>query len=243
MDLPPGPRAPAVWQTVAWMVRPGAFLRRVHERFGDPATIRTFWTEEPMVLFSHPDAVREVFALDPAIAPAGESWKFLRPFAGSHSILLLDGEEHLRERRLMATPFHGERMRAFRPAVAELAERELSGWRGRVVTLERMRKLTLEIILRVLFGTRDEQETAQLRESIDGTLEGVRSIPRLMAMAIVRRDVGPRSPWGRFRVAVERFDAMLFELLARRRADPSGGDSMLSMLLEQRDEDGNPPSD
>ena len=113
MELPPGPRAPAAWQTVGWTVRPAAFLRRVHERFGDPVTIRTYWTDEPMVLFSHPDAVREVFRLDPAVAPAGQSWEFLRPFAGPHSILVLDGEEHLRERRLIQTPFHGERMRAF----------------------------------------------------------------------------------------------------------------------------------
>src|ERR1700704_5187859 len=108
MDLPPGPRAPAAWQTVAWMTRPAAFLRRTHERFGAPATIRTYWTDEPMVLFSHPDAVREVFRLDPAIAPAGESWGVLRPFAGAHSILLLDGEPHLRERRLMQTPVSRE---------------------------------------------------------------------------------------------------------------------------------------
>ena len=54
MELPPGPRAPAVWQTIAWMTRPGAFLRRVHAQFGEPATIRTYWTEEPMVrLYGH----------------------------------------------------------------------------------------------------------------------------------------------------------------------------------------------
>src|ERR1700757_3244887 len=122
------------------MTRAGAFLRQVHRRFGDPATIRTYWTPEPMVLFSHPDSVREVFALDPAIAPAGESWEFLRPFAGPHSILLLDGEEHLRERRLLQGPFPGERMRAFAPIVAELATRELGSWSGRVTTLERMRE-------------------------------------------------------------------------------------------------------
>ena len=133
MQLPPGPSAPAAWQTIAWMTRPAAFLRRVHERFGDPVTVRTYWTEEPMVLFSHPDAVREVFRLDPAIAPAGESWEFLRPFAGPHSILLLDGEEHLRERRLLQRPFHGERMRGFTPIVADLARQELATWSGRVI--------------------------------------------------------------------------------------------------------------
>lgn len=242
MDLPPGPRAPAAWQTVAWMARPGAFLQGVHERFGDPVTIRTYWSEEPLVLFSHPDAVSEVFRLDPAIAPAGQSWEFLRPFAGPDSILLLDGEAHLRERRLMQAPFHGERMRAFAPMIAELARHELGTWHGRITTLERTRRLTLEIILRVIFGARDEQEVAVLRQAIETTLDDVRSLPRLLAMALVRRDLGPRSPWGRFRLAVERFDALLLATVARRRAQPVG-DAVLDLLLEQRDDDGNPPTD
>ncbi len=223
-------------------MRPAAFLRRVHERFGDPVTIRTYWTDEPMVLFSHPDAVRELFRLDPAVAPAGQSWEFLRPFAGPNSILVLDGDEHIRERRLIQTPFHGERMRALGPAVAELAREELCGWNGRVVTLDRMKHLTLETILRVVFGVRGEREAAELRDAVHGTLDTVRSMPRMLAMSLVQRDLGPRSPWGRFRVAVERFDALLLDVVARRRADP-GGDSMLALLLEQRDEDGAPPSD
>src|SRR5581483_5424245 len=165
----------------------------------------------------------------------------LRPFAGSHSILLLDGEQHLRERRLMQGPFHGERMRAFAPMIAELARTEFAGWSGRVVALERMRELTLEIILRVVFGARDDGEVAALRRVIDDALDTVRSLPRVLAMAVVRKDLGPRSPWGRFRVAVERFDTTLFELLARRRARPDDDDgSMLGLLLAQRDEQGNP---
>ena len=223
-------------------MRPAAFLRRAHARFGDPVTVRTFWTDEPMVLFSSPDAVRDVFRLDPRIAPAGQSWEFLRPFAGPHSILVLDGDEHLRERRLIQTPFHGERMRALQPVVAELARAELEGWQGRVVTLERMKRLTLDTILRVVFGLRGEREAAELREAVHGTLDTVRSMPRMLAMSLVQRDLGPRSPWGRFRLAVERFDSLLLEMLARRRADP-GDDSMLAVLLEQRDEHGNPPSD
>jgi cytochrome P450 len=242
MELPPGPRAPAAWQTVAWTVRPAAFLRRVHARFGDPATIRTLWTDEPTVLFSSPDAIRDVFHLDPAVAPAGQSWEFLRPFAGQHSILVLDGEAHLRERRLIQTPFHGERMRSFRPTVAELARRELGSWSGRVRTLDRMKHLALETILRVVFGARGEREAAALRDAVHDTLDSVRSMPRMLAMSLVQRDLGPRSPWGRFRLAVERFDALLVDVVARRRAAP-GGDSMLALLLEQRDEDGNPPTD
>ena len=105
-----------------------------------------------------------------------------------------------------------------------------------------MRHLTLEIMLRVVFGARGEAEVAQLRDAVESTLEGVRSLPQVLAMVLVPRDLGPRSPWGRFRVAVERFDALLFELLARRRAEPVA-DSLLSVLLEQRDEDGNAPTD
>jgi cytochrome P450 family 135 len=240
--LPPGPRAPAVWQTLAWMSRPGAFLRGVHERFGDPVTIRTYWTQEPMVLFSDPDAVRQLFALPAAVAPAGRSWEFLRPFAGPHSILLLDGDEHLRERRLLLKPFHGEQMRALAPLVGELACAELATWHGRVNTLERMRELTLEIMLRVVLGARDERELAELRAAVRDTLAGVRSLPRVMAMVLMMRDLGPRSPWGRFRVAVERFDALLVDLLRRRRQDPGEG-SVLALLLAQEDEDGAPPSD
>jgi cytochrome P450 len=231
-----------MWQTLAWMARPGAFLQRAHARFGDPFTIRTFWTEEPMVLFSDPAAVREVFALDPAIAPAGRSWEFLRPFAGPHSVLLLDGPEHLRERRVLARPFHGERMRAFAPLIADLADRELGSWRGRVVTLDRMREFTLDVILRVVFGGRDEAEVGALRETIEDTLAVVRSLPQLVGMVLIRRDLGRHSPWGRFRVAVERFDATLYELLARRRGEQRE-DSVLALLLAQRDEHGNPPSD
>jgi cytochrome P450 family 135 len=195
-----------------------------------------------MVLFSDPDAVREVFQLDPAIAPAGQSWEFLRPFAGPHSILVLDGEEHLRERRLIQTPFHGQRMRSFGPTVAELARAELGTWNGRVVTLERMKHLTLEMILRVVFGAQGEREAAPLRDAVHGALDTVRSMPRMLAMSLVQRDLGPRSPWGQFRIAVERFDELLLDIVARRREQP-GDDSMLAVLLEQRDEDGKPPTD
>jgi cytochrome P450 family 135 len=93
-----------------------------------------------------------------------------------------------------------------------------------------------------VFGARDDREVAELRAAVHGTLDTVRSMPRMLAMSLVQRDLGPWSPWGRFRLAVERFDALLLDVVARRRAEP-GGESMLALLLEQRDEEGNPPSD
>ena len=242
--LPPGPSAPALWQTLAWMSRPGAFLQGVHRRFGDPATIRTYWTEEPMVLFSGPDAVRELFALPAAVAPAGQSWEFLRPFAGPHSILLIDGDEHLRERRLLQKPFHGEQMRALAPMIGELARAELAGWHGRVNTLERMRALTLEIMLRVVFGARDERGVRRAACGRRG-----RAVGRPLAAAGAGDGAGDEGPGAAQPVGPVPDRRGALRRAALRAAGPpaqpsrADGDSVLSLLLEQRDEDGNPPTD
>jgi cytochrome P450 len=228
------------------MTCPAAFLSGVHRRFGDPATIRTYWTAEPMVLFSHPATIRELFALPAEIAPAGRSWRFLEPFAGRHSILLLDGEPHLRERRLLQRPFHGDHVARLAPVVADLARRELDTWNGRVVTLERMRALTLRVITRTIFGAGTGTPGPEpIIEAVERTLGRVRSLPRMLAMALVQREFGRWSPWARFRRDVERFDSLLYELIVRLRAAAGQGeaDSVLALLLAQRDEAGNPPED
>jgi cytochrome P450 len=136
--------------------------------------------------------------------------------------------------------FHGERIAAYRAMTHEVALEHLARWpRGRpVAALGLMQELTLDVILRAVFGTSDEKLAADIRD----TLRVGRSLPRAAAMALAQRDLGPRSPWGAFRLAVERFDDLLFGVIERRRTDP-GEDSVLSLLLEARDEDGNPPTD
>ena len=151
------------------------------------------------------------------VAPAGRSWEFLRPFAGPYSILLLDGEEHLRERRLLQKPFHGERMRAFAPLIADLARRELATLaRARRSRWTRMRELTLQVILRAssappttmpvsacaMRSRRRSRLCARCRRS-----SGWCSCGETSALTALGAGSG---------VAVERFDALLFELLARR---------------------------
>src|SRR5688572_30570909 len=99
VQLPPGPREPRAVQTVEWIARPGAFLRRCAARYGDPFTLRTHWADQPVVLVSHPDDVKRVFTGDPEVLRGGGSGSILEPFAGPNSILLLDGERHLEQRR------------------------------------------------------------------------------------------------------------------------------------------------
>ena len=191
-------------------MRPTALLRRAAARHGEPFTLRTLWSDAPMVLVSHPEDVRRVFTAGPGELRGGGS-AVLEPFAGPSSLLVLDGEEHLRARRRQLPAFHGDRMRAYRPLVAELAAAEIERWpRGREVrTHERMQALTLEVMLRVVIGDR----SPSLRAAIEDALALVRSSPRLVAMSVLRRD-------GRFRRAVERVDRELWPLIARARVAP-----------------------
>ena len=219
--LPAGPRAPVWWLTVEWIVRPTALLRRCAARHGEPFTLRTLWADAPMVLVSDPEDVRRVFTAGPEQLRGGGS-AVLEPFAGPSSLLVLDGEDHLAARRRQLPAFHGDRMRALRPLVAEQAAAELDRWpRGRELrTHERMQALTLEVMLRVVFG----DERPSLRAAIEGALALVRSAPRLVAMSVLGRD-------GRFRRAVERVDEEVYALIGARRRGAAGGPALVDELL------------
>src|SRR3712207_9572062 len=125
--LPPGPPWPTNVQTLAWITRPKPFLRRAHARYGDVFTVRLL-SGERFVMFAHPDAVKEVLTGDPEVFRAGEGNRILLPLLGRHSVLLLDGPAHLRERRLLLPPFHGERMQRYREIMVEATEHEISRW-------------------------------------------------------------------------------------------------------------------
>ena len=227
--LPPGPREPAALQTLEWVVRPTAFLRRCAAAYGEAFTIRLAFDDAPLVLVWHPDAVRAVYAADPSVAQRGASPGPLRPVAGPRSILFADGEEHLRIRRLMLASFHGERIAAYRAMTHELAVEHVARWpRGRpVAALGLMQELTLDVILRAVFGTSDERLAADIR----ATLGVARSLPRAAAMSLAQRDLGPRSPWGAFLRRMAVVDEQLMALIARRRAAGAGGDDVLGQLL------------
>src|SRR4051794_20993099 len=230
MTLPPGPREPAALQTVEWILRPTALLRRAQARYGEPFTVRTAWSDAPLVLTSDPEEIRRVYAAPPDVLRAGESAAFLEPYAGPSSILILHGERHLQLRRQMLPPFHGEALKGWTATIAELAHAELDSWpHGAVVHAHRrMQSLTLEVIMRVLFGSRD----AELRAALRGALDMTQSTANLIAMSLVRRDVGP---YGRFLRAVRLLDELVYAYVD---APPPG--SMLALLdgtrAERRDQ-------
>ncbi len=182
--LPPGPREPAALQTVEWIVRPTALLRRAQERYGEPFTLRTAWMDAPLVLTSDPQEIKRIYAAPPDVLQAGDSSAILEPFVGRNSVLILHGDEHLRQRRLMLPPFHGEQLKRWAATVAEITHRELDTWPANttVKTLPRMQRITLEVIQRVIFGSRD----TELRDALRHALDITGSMPDLIAMSLVR---------------------------------------------------------
>jgi cytochrome P450 family 135 len=231
--LPPGPPEPPLVQTYEWIARPTALLRRAAARYGEPFTLRTLIADAPMVVVSDPATVKQIYAAPADVLRGGAASRVLEPFVGTSSVLLLDGEPHLRSRRVMLPPLHGERMLAHRDTVVALARAELARWPAAapVATLPRMQGLTLDVIMRVVFGSRDERLRAAVRSALDLTM----SLPRLMAMAL-----SPRGslPWRRFERAVAGLDAVLLEAVRARRpgaGPPAVVDDLLAAGPSERE--------
>jgi cytochrome P450 len=237
-DLPPGPRGPSLVQTLQ-LVREGpAFFEACAARYGDPFTLRVLGFGR-MVVVSEPSAIAEIFSERIGDVRGGEASGSLLPVAGPASLALLDGQPHHRLRRLLTPPFHGERMRHYATAIADLARNELAPWRaGGVVSLyDKMAHLTLEVMLRAVFGVQGERARA-FHDAL-GVLTRVWT-PLLGLVAPLRADLGPWSPGGRLARALRGVDALIYEEIDRRRQDPSPRDDILSLLLATTDEDGKP---
>src|SRR5213080_1248786 len=172
MALPPGPRIPAAVNIVRFARRPLEMLRAWHARYGDVFTVRLtgFGTG---VYVADPDAIRELFTGDQSDLRAGEANSFMEPVLGAHSVLVLDGPEHLRQRRLLLPPFQGSRVAAFRDVIREAAEREVARWRPgeRIVVRDRMRALTFDVICRAVFGVTDPERVERLRAALVAVID------------------------------------------------------------------------
>jgi cytochrome P450 len=236
MALPPGPRAPGLVNLVRFGRSPLEMLRRWHVRYGDLITVRMtgFGTG---VYVADPDAIRELFTGDQSDLRAGEANSFMEPVLGSHSVLVLDGREPLRQRKLLLPPFQGSRVAAFREVIREVAEREVAGWQPgtQLVLRERMRSLTFEVICRAVFGVTEHARVERLREKLVAVID---SSPIFMLASAARADLGPLSLGGRFTRRLRAADALLYEEIQRRRKEPDLEErsDVLSLLLRARDD-------
>jgi cytochrome P450 len=244
--LPPGSRLPATAQVGLYAWDPLGFLIRFQRRYGDVFTV-SFPFYKRLVYVADPALVKELFTTPPEQAHAGEAnATVLEPALGPNSVLTLDEAPHMRQRKLLLPPFHGERIQRYGELIREATLSEMESWPvGEPFALRpHTQRITLAVIMRAVFGVHDEQRLTRfghLIETFAGRLSLVTAFPPL------RRSFGRWSPWARFVAAREALDAFIYEEISLRRAEiagqAEGADDVLSLLLAARHEDGSPMSD
>jgi cytochrome P450 len=244
-QLPPGPTAPPAVQTVNWLFRPIEFMDACRHRHGDSFSVKFVGFQTPMVMVSDPEAVAALYKGRENGLPPGRTVA-LRPVMGPRSVLLLEGKEHISRRKLMVPAFHGERMRAYRPLVEEIVGREIDSW---PLTTDfaihpRMQAVTLEVILRAVFGVSDEHRLARLRTLLTRLLR-TSSSPALQVRVLVARRFGRAGPLEGLQRLNGQVNEILAAEIAERRADPDleARADILSQLVASRFEDGSAMDD
>ena len=243
MPLPPGPRLPKLLQTLAFIVAAPQYFNWARKRYGDVVTMKTVFDGGFVMVFD-PELVKEVFRGSHEQLRAGEANSLLGPVLGTKSVLLLDGAEHLRQRKLMLPSFHGQRLKAYEQTMVEAADREIDSWPvGEPFTvMPSMQSLTLDVIMSAIFGVYDEERRAELKRRVRATIDPVQQPAGVVLLVLSGGRFGSRGAMERFDQRRREMDQMIYEEIARRREAPDleQREDVFSMLLCARDEDGEP---
>jgi cytochrome P450 len=227
-------------QSVWWLSRPIAFLDHYRMRYGPSFSVRFLGFQRPMVIVSDPEAIRALYTERAHGLPPGRSVALL-PIMGASSVLLLEGEEHLRRRRLMLPAFHGERMRSYESVIRGVTEAEIDRWReGEPFELHpRMQALTLEVILHAVFGVTDSERAEQLRGLLRHLLRDSASTA-LQLRVLLSNHYSRGEPLAKIKALVGEIDELLFAEIGERRQDGalSSREDILSLLMLARFNDG-----
>ena len=245
VSLPPGPRLPRLLQAARVTLGPYSWMQKRRERYGDVFTSR-FPFFGRVVYVADPALVKQVFTGDPTVFHAGEAnATVLGDALGAHSLLTLDEERHMSQRKLLLPPFHGQAVRRYAEVMAVATADEVERWPvGRAFALRpRMQAITLEVILRAVFGVRDGERMDLFRARIPRL--GELSSP-LDWLPFMQRDLGGLTPAARFRRALAEVDELIYAEIADRRAlgdAAADRDDVLTLLLAARHENGSPMTD
>ena len=219
------------------------YMRKLHQRYGDVFSVR-FPSFDRLVYVAEPALAKQIFAGDARRFHAGEAnASVLEPAVGTGSVLTLDEDEHMRQRKLLLPPFHGDNIRRYGEVIREITELELETWPvGKAFALRpHTQRITLDVILRAVFGVRDPERFALAQRLVNEF--ALRSHP-IVLFPFMRRRLGRFSPMSRFERARDALDMFIYEEIAqRRREDTSDRDDVLSLLLGATHDDGSPMSD
>ncbi|NRQ30302.1 cytochrome P450 [Nonomuraea sp. NN258] len=233
--VPPGSKLPPLVQTARFMADPVGAFERAHRRYGPIFTIR-YTGFPPEVYVTTAELAEQVYKTDQGGGSAGAARRdFLEPMVGAHSVLTLDGEPWWQHRKLLNPPLRAKQVAGYADDIAAIAAEKIATWPlGRPFALrERMQEITLEIIVRLIFGIRDAGRLARLRALLPRLIEvgGGMSVAMLPAGLRGPASRVPFLPYARFLRLRAAVDAILFDEIARRRANP-GGTDVLGRLLE-----------
>jgi cytochrome P450 len=245
VPLPPEPKGSPLSQTLRWAFRPIPFMDECRRKFGDSFSVKFIGFERPMVLISDPAAIKALYMERENGLPPGRDI-ILKPILGARSVLLLEGADHLARRKLMLPPFHGERMRSYESAVEEIVSAEIDSWPldAEFPIHSRMQAVTLEVILRAVFGVAEGPRLERLRKELATVLEATAS-PRAQVIGLATRRFRGGNALARMDRELKAVDELLYAEIAEHRSKPDleERDDILSMLMSARFEDGEPMSD
>lgn len=234
-NLPPGPRS-KILTTNRVLAKPFEWFPKWRERYGDPYRLPVM--NGTVTMTGDRGLIKEIFATSP---DNYDPWapQTVTPFAGPGSLLVVNGDRHKRDRKLMNPPFHGDRMRSLSAGMAEAARRHVAraAEAGETTILELGQETSLEIIIRAVFGVSGDDRIGRFTGVIKGFMESAH--PALLFFKPLHNRLFP--PWNRYRRAYAAFDELLQEQIDRARAEP--GEDILSMMLAARYEDGTPMAD
>jgi cytochrome P450 len=241
--LPPGPRMGPVAQTLAWALAPTALMDHCFRRRGEAFTLTFSPSGRQLVMISDPVAVKTLLTAPPEVAPSAAGDTPIASVLGPRSVITLTGPEHMRQRKLLLPPFHGERMRAYEDTIAQASERDVASWPlGKPMRLStHTRNITLEVILRAVFGVEAER-MGGLKGAIGELAEPARTLA-MLRFALSKPSTA--RPPGELGKALKKLDGLIYAEISRRREQPDLGEreDILSLLLQARDEDGEAMTD
>ena len=242
--LPPGPGYGAALTTMRWFTRPVALMRHCRDRYGDVFTMRIA-NEPPWVMVASPETIKQVFTGDPRVLHGGEGNVVLKPMVGPHSVLLLDEEPHMRQRRLMLPAFHGARLRTYADTITEVAETEVAAWpRGEPFAVwPRMQSITLEVIMRTVFGVGRAADAERLHRALQVASDWSTDPLTVLGLFTFGPEHGVTRAVSRSKLRP--FDDLVYSEIRRRREadDLAEREDVMSLLLRARDDEGRPMSD
>ena len=242
-----GPKSSSFVQLLNWIFRPLDFLEECDRAYGDIFNLKLMGLP-PFTIISNPQGIQEILSVDAQKFDSGRTNDLARSLLGDNSLVLMDGDNHRRQRKLMMPPFHGEKVKSYAQTICQITDKAIARWQDSqaFVAQKAMQDITLETILHVVFGLSEGERYQQIKppliELLDLTGSPIKA--SVIFLPFLQKDLGKWSPWGRVELCKRKIYSLLQAEIDERRTNPeSAGNDVLSLMMSAEDEAGQGLSD